>query len=300
MKNNADIILGHFLALFTAFIWGTTLISTKILLKEFQPVEILFFRFVIALAFLWGINPGTKQKITLKQRLTLIFAGLTGICLYYLLENTALIYTLASNVGVISCIAPMFTAVLMFMFFKNREKLSLNFIIGFFISITGISFIAFNGASIHLNPLGDILALCAAIVWAIYSILIKKLYDYGFSTLYITQRTFLYGTLLMLPFLIFYNFHLGLERFLSPVNTFNIIFLGLLASAVCFATWSKTIKLLGAIKSSAYIYLIPVITLISAIIILKEPVSKLLILGTVLTLSGLIISEFNNKKIIRK
>lgn len=296
MNINSDTITGHLLALFTAFIWGTTFISTKILLKEFQPVEILFFRFVIALCLLWLINPKTKQKITKKQRLTIIGAGLSGICLYYLLENTALIYTLASNVGVISCIAPIFTAVLMFIFFKNKEKPGINFLIGFLLSITGISFIVFNGASIHLNPLGDILAVCAAIVWAVYSILIKKLYDYGFSTLYITQRTFFYGTLFMLPFLVFYNFNLGLERFLNPVNTLNILFLGFLASAVCFATWSKTIKLLGAIKSSAYIYLIPVITIIFAIIVLNEPVSKLLISGTILTLSGLIISELNYKK----
>ncbi|MBQ8476571.1 DMT family transporter, partial [bacterium] len=249
-----DTIKGHTLALFTAIVWGLTLISTKILLVEFKPVEILFYRFIMALIMLYIIAPKNSPKTTKKQEILLVFAGLFGICFYYLLENTALIYTMASNVGVINCLAPLFTAILMFILFKNREKMGANFFIGFILSIIGICLITFNGAKIHLNPLGDILAVGAAISWAFYSILIKKLADYGFSSLFITKKTFLYGTIFMIPFLYFFNFNLGLERFLNPINDINLLFLGLLASAICFATWSKAIKLLGAIKSSAYIY----------------------------------------------
>lgn len=295
MEQNSN-IKGHILGLFSALIWGTTLTSTKILLKEFQPVEILFYRFLFALLILWIISPKKKQKITIRQHVILVLAGLTGICLYYLMENTALTYTYASNVGVIGCISPMFTALLMFIFFRNKEKIGINFIVGFILSIVGISIITFKGASIHLNPMGDILALLGAFVWAIYSVLIKKLCEYGFSTIFITLRTFFYGTIFMIPFLFIYNFHWGFERFLNPINTINIIFLGCLASAICFASWSKTIKLLGTIKSSAYIYLIPVIAITSAILILKEPVSKLLVIGTLLTITGLIMSEYKFKK----
>ena len=294
--NHKNIILGHILALSTAFIWGTTLISTKILLKDFQPVEILFFRFLIALIIFYIISPKNNFKTTKKQELILILAGLFGICLYYLFENTALIYTLASNVGVINCIAPMITALIVFIFYKNREKITLNFVIGFILSITGISLIAFNGSCIHLNPKGDIFAVFAALSWAIYSILIKKLYNYRFSTLFIQKKTFLYGTIFMFPFLFLFNFHFGFERFLKPVNLLNILFLGILASAVCFAMWSKAIKILGTVKTGAYIYLIPVVTLITAITVLKEPISMLLFTGAILTLTGLIVSEINAKK----
>ena len=100
----------------------------------------------------------------------------------------------------------------------------------------------------------------------------------------------------MLPFLFFSDFRFGFERFLSPINLFNILFLGILASAACFAMWSKAIKILGMVKSSAYVYLVPVITLMTAVLILKEPVSFILILGAILTLIGLVISEINNKK----
>ena len=293
-KNN--IAVGHIWALFTSFIWGTTFISTKILLKEFHPVEILFIRFLLAIIVLWIICPKEPQKTTKNQEIIFALAGLTGICLYYLLENTALIYTLAANVGVIGCISPLFTAIMIYLFYKDREKISLNFLLGFFISIAGISFIMFNGMSIHLNPIGDVLAITAALTWSFYSVLIKKLTNYGFSIIYITKKTFLYGIIFMIPFLCFSDCHLELTRFLNPVNVGNLLFLGCCASAVCFASWSKAIKLLGAIKSSAYIYLIPFITIVAATLILKEPVSRFLIIGTFLTLGGLIISECDSDK----
>ena len=288
-------IVGHILALFTSFIWGTTFISTKFLLKEFHPVEILFIRFVLAIVILWIICSKEKKATTKKQEIILALAGLTGICLYYLLENTALTYTLAANVGVIGCVSPLFTAIIVYLFYKDREKINANFLLGFVLSIIGISFIMFNGMSIHLNPLGDALAIIAALTWSVYSILIKKLTNYGFSIFYITQKTFLYGILFMIPFLIFSDCHLGLTRFLNPVNVVNLLFLGCCASAICFASWSKAIKILGTIKSSAYIYLIPFITIVAATLILKEPVTTFLMLGTFLTLGGLVISEIGKK-----
>lgn len=99
---------GHLAALLTILIWGTTFISTKILLTDFQPVEILFFRFVMGFAALLLIFPRSLGKTSLRQELTFAAAGLTGICLYYLLENIALTCTSASNVGVIVSAAPFF------------------------------------------------------------------------------------------------------------------------------------------------------------------------------------------------
>ena len=100
---------GHLAALFTIIIWGTTFISTKVLLTDFKPVEILFFRFVMGFAALFLVCPHRMKGVERKQELTFVLAGLCGICLYYLLENIALTYTMASNVGVIISVAPFFT-----------------------------------------------------------------------------------------------------------------------------------------------------------------------------------------------
>ena len=104
---NKDYI-GHGAALLTILIWGTTFISTKMLLVEFKPIEILVFRFVMGFLALWIICPKRLKTNGWKQEAVFAAAGLSGICLYYLLENIALTYTLASNVGVIISVAPFF------------------------------------------------------------------------------------------------------------------------------------------------------------------------------------------------
>ena len=90
---------GHLAALFMIMIWGTTFISTKVLLTDFKPAEILFFRFVLGFAALLSVCPHRMKGVDRKQEMTFVLAGLSGICLYYLLENVALTYTMASNVG---------------------------------------------------------------------------------------------------------------------------------------------------------------------------------------------------------
>ena len=90
---------GHLAALFTVLIWGTTFISTKVLLTAFAPVEILFIRFLLGLAALFAACPRRLRGMGVRREAALAAAGLCGVCLYYLLENIALTYTMASNVG---------------------------------------------------------------------------------------------------------------------------------------------------------------------------------------------------------
>ena len=136
---------GHLAALFTIFIWGTTFISTKVLLTDFKPVEILFFRFVMGFAALLLVCPHRLKAVSRGQEATFILAGLCGICLYYLLENIALTYTMASNVGVIISVAPFFTAILSRLFLKSEGKLRANFFIGFAVAVAGLFLSEYSG-----------------------------------------------------------------------------------------------------------------------------------------------------------
>ena len=166
---------GHLLAFLTIIIWGTTYISTKILLNDFSPIEILFFRFILGLAALLIVYPHRMKVTNRKHELFFAAAGFCGVTLYYLLENIALTFTMASNVGVISALAPFFTAIASFLFLKE-EPLRLNFFLGFVVAMVGIYLISFSGASnFQLNPLGDLLAVAATIVWAFYSVLTRKI-----------------------------------------------------------------------------------------------------------------------------
>ena len=287
MRNNCT--MGHLASLLTIVIWGTTFISTKVLLTDFQPVEILFFRFVMGLIALLLIYPRRLKGTSKMQELTFAMAGLCGICLYYLLENIALTYTMASNVGVIISVAPFFTALLSH-FFLKEERPRVNFFIGFAVAMVGIFLISFNGSKLELNPVGDLLALLAALIWACYSVLTKKISGYGYHTILTTRRIFCYGILFMIPTLFLFDFKLELTRFANPVYLFNIIFLGLGASALCFVTWNFAVKVLGAVKTSIYIYMVPVITVVTSVVILHEKITALAAVGTILTLTGLFLS----------
>lgn len=282
---------GHIAALITIVIWGTTFISTKILLVDFTPIEILFFRFLLGLLVLIIVYPKRLKLKDRKQELTFAAAGLCGICLYYLLENIALTYTMASNVGVIISIAPFFTAVLSHIFMKTEEKLKAQFFVGFFVAMVGICLISFNGRELELNPIGDILAVVAALVWSVYSLLTRKISSYGYNTVQTTRRIFTYGIVFMLPFLFVFNFNLDIQNVVKPEYALNLIYLGIGASALCFVTWNYAVKLLGAVKTSVYIYMVPVITVATSVIVLKEKITWVSAIGTILTLIGLFLSE---------
>lgn len=282
---------GHIAALVTIFIWGITFISTKVLLTGFTPTEILFFRFAIGFIMLLIIFPARMKVADRKHELLFICAGLCGVTLYYLLENIALTMTMASNVGVISGIVPFSTAVLTMLFLKD-ERLKGNFFVGFAMAMIGIFLISYNGkANFQLNPLGDMLAAVATFAWAAYSVLTKKISSYGYHPIQTTKRVFFYGLLLMVPTLFFFDFKLELARFANPIYLFNILFLGIGASAVCFVTWNTAVNILGAIKTSVYIYMVPVITVVVSMLVLHEQLTKLSALGILLTLAGLVVSE---------
>ncbi|MCI8511411.1 MAG: DMT family transporter [Lachnospiraceae bacterium] len=288
--------IGHACALLTSLIWGTTFVSTKILLTAFSPVEILLFRFVLGYLALFAACPRRFKTSSKGQELIFAAAGLCGVCLYYLLENIALTYTMASNVSVIVSVAPFFTALLTRLLLKGEEKLHPGFLLGFVVAMAGVFLICFNGIELKLNPAGDLLALSAALLWALYSVLIKKITAYGYGTIPATRRIFFYGVLFMLPAALLLGFRLEPARLTSLTYLSNLVYLGLGASALCFVTWNLAVKILGPVKTSVYIYIVPVITIASSALILGDPLTPLTAAGTGLALAGLFLSERRPKE----
>ncbi len=289
---------GHLVAFGTVFIWGLTFVSTKVLLNDFTPLEVLFFRFILGYVTLLIFYPSMLPIKNWRQERLFMGAGLSGVTLYFLLENIALNYTLASNVGIIVAIAPFCTALLAQVLLRGyaKEKLQWTFFAGFVVAMSGIGLIIFNGAvKLQLNPLGDILAAAAALTWAFYSIFMRMIGELRINMAICTRRVFFYGLMFMLPVVFWQGIDMPLETILKPINAFNFLFLSVVASSICFATWSWSVKVLGAVKASAYIYLVPVVAVFAAAFILDENITLLAIIGTALTLIGLIISELKKK-----
>jgi len=283
-------LLGHILALLTAIVWGTSFISTKQLLTDLSPFEILFLRFAIGYVALWVLYPKRLKFTDWKTEISIFLAGLSGVTVYFLAENYALTYTYASNVSLLVSVAPLLTGVLAHFFLS--DKLKKNFMIGFLVAIIGIALVSFSGTTVlKLNPKGDLLAVGAALLWAIYSIIIQNVAGKKINILTLTRRIFFYGLVTMIPLMFYLDFSVTKETLLVPSNLLNLLYLGVVSSAICYITWNKAMEILGAVVASTYIYIIPVVTVIFSFFILDEKITVYMLCGIVLVLSGLILSQ---------
>jgi drug/metabolite transporter (DMT)-like permease len=284
-----------FLAIFTIFIWSSTFISTKILLVVFSPIEILVYRFVLAYLLMFIVYPHLHKSESLKTELTLFFAGLTGGSLYFLGENFALSFSLASNVSLLVSTAPILTAIVAHFFLEN-EKMRRSVITGALVAFAGAALVVFNGKFIlKLNPLGDLLALSSALSWAIYSVIIKNLKS-RYSTFYITRKIFFYTILTILPVLFFSPVRLNFTPLLDWKISANLLFLTVFASCAAYVIWSKVIWALGATRVNTFIYFIPLLTLVGSGIILHEHLTVFALLGAGLIFAGVFITTRDGKK----
>lgn len=290
MKMMNKQLLGHILACGTQIMWGATFVSTKVLLNYFQPVEILFIRMLLAVIALFVIDPHPLRLGDRRRELAFAGAGLTGLVLYFLLENTALTMTYASNVGIIVACAPFFVAVMVGIFFK--EKQGKNFYIGFVIAIAGVIMVSVSGKqSFHLNPFGDFLAFLAMISWGAYSAIVKKISEWDYPIVAVTRRIYFYGVLLLLPVLLYEEDGWNLSAFREPTVIANLLFLGLCASALGFFLWNLATGWIGAVKTSLYIYVSPIVTVVLSMFVLHEKMTVFSVIGSVCILIGLMISQ---------
>lgn len=289
--------MAHGVALATILVWGTTFIATKILLSSFTPIEILIIRFVMGYLGLAAFDlmkrGGRKEKhLGWNRRQELLFAGagLTGVVMYYLLENFALTLTYASNVGILVSMAPLTTALLA-LFFLREERLKASLVTGFVIATIGAAMVMFNGTvKLQLSLAGDLLALASTVGWAVYSILLKKIDTENYAVTTYTRKIFFYGILFMVPFAYADGFSLSTSDF-PPRSILLLMFLGLGASATCFVSWNHAVHVLGVFKTSAYIYLTPLVSLLTAALVLDEQVTGMAAIGCFMILTGLYVSE---------
>ena len=281
----------HAIALFIVVIWGTTFISTKMLLiNNLSPEDIFFFRFGMAYIGIWFFGKNRLFAKNWKDEFILLLIGITGGSSYFLAENSAIKITQTTNVAFIVCTAPFLTAILSHFFLKN-EKLNRRLIQGSVLALFGVALVVFNGKFIlRLNPLGDLLSFLAALSWAFYTILLKQISD-RYPMIFITRKVFFYGILTILPVFIFRPLTIDTRLLFRPVVYGNLLFLGITASLLCYFLCNVVIKHLGAVKTNNYIYIIPVITLIASSLLLDEQITVLAVTGMLLILAGVFWAE---------
>ena len=300
----------HLLALAVVAVWGLTFVSTKTLISAgLDPAEIFVVRFSMAYLGIWiysvitrHARPGRASHSLFarswRDELLFVFLGLTGGSFYFLSENTALAHTQASNVSFLVCSAPLFTALISLVYRRVRhdrfadamERIGSGWMLalGTLLALGGMALMMFDGQRVQVSLRGDLLALGAALCWALYSLFIGRLTD-EYGPVFATRKVFFYGLLTILPFLLGREFA-PLELFAQPVVWGNLLFLGLCASLACFVAWNLVTARLGNITAVNYVYLNPVFTLITAMILLGERLTPAGAVGSALILAGVILA----------
>lgn len=285
-----NLFVCHILAALTVVVWGTTFVSTKILINMgLSPVEILLYRFILAYVCLLAVVHKRAWADTWKDELLMCLSGLCGGSLYFIAENTALGMTLASNVSLLICTAPIFTILLSSVFYK--ERLQRKLLYGSLVALVGVGMVVLNGnLFMQVNSSGDLLTLAAAVLWAFYCLILKRL-GKSYSTLFITRKVFFYGIASLLVYFCFFPLKMGYNLLHLPVVCLNLLFLGIVASLLCYLMWNTAVRVLGASKTANYIYVVPLVTLITSAIFLSETLTVVSLLGTICIIGGVYMAE---------
>lgn len=296
------IILAHVGALITMGCWGTSFLSTKILMEDggFTPVETFIYRFTSAYLLLLLLTFRKIFSNSWKDEFSFLICGLCAGSLFFITENYALQNTTTGNVSLLSSISPIFTTILMGIVFHVRIRIAE--ILGSIVAFIGVGCIIFShGEGFEVNPKGDLLVLASAMSWAVYTIVVKRLIPI-YSSLFITRKLFFYGVVTALPLLIMQHEPLHLRLlfdFSQPKYLLNLGFLVVMCSCCAYLIWNEVMKVLGQVKANNYLYLQPIVTMISAYFVFHEHIYILGYIGCALIIGGLVMADKLNLEKLR-
>lgn len=311
-KLNGNPLLGsgssfkyHLVAFVVVAIWGSTFVSTKmLLLAGLSPAQIFTLRFIIAyvllLAYSLIMQKSGEKPFQLFSKCwqdeVLMFAlGITGGTLYFLTENSAMNYTTTTNTSLIVSLSPLVASFLISLFFRSLRLTRVQ-ALGSLMAALGVVVVVLNGHFVlHLSPLGDSLAFGAALCWGVYSMLMIPA-NLKYDTVFVTRKVFIYGLLAMIPYYLWKPdeatiFTSSLLFSLDLSVYLNLLFLGCVASMLCFLAWNWVLKKLGAVVATNYVYFNPVTTILFAWAILSEQITIYFLLGTALILFGMFLAD---------
>ncbi len=280
----------HVIAIVTIVVWAASFPCTKILLNNgVTPTEIFVYRTFIAYV---GLLIASRFRVKLwgwRDEGLAMLLGLTGGTMYFVLQNFALDLTLLSDVVIVIAVNPLLTIMLSAIFLKE-EHFSLKVVLGSVLAFLGVAVITLrNGLVWGDGLLGNLLAFLAALAWALYCVIFRGVQS-RHGILDITRKVMIYGAVFALPVLFFVP-TTPLSTLLRTDVVANIVFLGLICSMAAFFVWNMVIKKIGAIDSSNYLYLEPVLSMIIGAVWLGEPVGWIAVAGCAMVLLGVILVE---------
>ena len=285
----------HLLAIATVAVWGTSFVSTKVLLGHgFTAVQVFALRFAATWLLLLALDRRRPLFRGAKDELVLALCGLCGCTLYYWAENTALGLSPSGEVSLVVCGNPLLIMLFAGLLWRE-ERLRPRQVLGCLAAFAGMALVVLDGTFVlGLSPLGGLLAFAAAAVWAVYSLAVRPL-NARLPALFVTRKMFFYGTLSSLPILLAEGLGGGAPvpwgSFAEPVVAFNFLALTLLSSLFGYLVWNKVLRRLGTVLASNYIYAIPLVTVATAAVALGEKVTPGTVAGGAMIALGMLLAE---------
>lgn len=266
------------------FIWGSTFVITKIALVDLGPIMLAILRFAIATAIFLPFLVSYKKQNPLPW-LSLVIVGFFGVTLFFALQNLGLYYTSAVNAGLILGSIPVFT--LLFSALFLGEKLSSTRIVGVICSVSGVSLIVLTGSPAGAGSfpiLGNMLLLGSAVAWALYTVKGKSLLR-SLPQHVVTAGSVSFGLLFLLLFLPLEARFVSYQP-LSAATWLAVGYLGFFASGAAFFLWNHGLKSVSAAEAGTYTNLSPVVAVVTAAILLGEPIGLSHLVGGSMVIIG--------------
>jgi len=289
-------LLGLVSIIFAMFIWGSSFIALKSAMADLGEYTVIFFRMLIAsFCFIYFIKGFTKYNFTKKDIKLIVLLAFFEPCLYFIFEAKALLYTSASQAGMITSLMPIITAMAAGYFLK--EIISKQLIFGSLIAVCGAIWLSVQATTTASAPnplLGNFLELCAMFCAAGYTIVARYLSS-KFSAIFITAIQAFIGTIFFFPFFIFEIFTTEMNFTSTAIGW--LFYLGVVVTLGGYGLYNFALTKLDASKASMFIYLIPVFTLILAYLFLNEKLSTVELISSAVILSGVILSQFKFEKL---
>jgi drug/metabolite transporter (DMT)-like permease len=281
-------------ALLAVIMWGISFVATKAALRELAPVTLIFARFALgtALLFILARRHGPIALPPRDARRQLVLMGLSGVFIHQMLQAFGLRLTTAVQTGWLIGLIPIWSALLSVAL--GREGFSPLKIAGLAGGFTGAALVISRGrfgpATFQLpSTRGDFLILLSTINWAIYSLLaqntVKRL---GPSRA--TAWSMLFGWLMIAPFFVAQQGWRQIPQ-LSFAGWGALLFLGIGCSGLGYLLWYGALERLEVSRVAAFLYLEPLVTLGTAVLLLSEPVSAVAVLGGLIVLGSVYLMQ---------
>lgn len=289
----------YLMALATVTLWGASFPLTKAALEWAGPTTIAFLRWLISAAalFIWLARSrqlGLALALLRNAGGRVLWIALSGVTLFYFLENTALKFTTATNAGVLANLTSVFMVAIGALLLK--ERLSRVEWGAMAIAFAGAMLVSQGAGHLTLDSAGlqgDVLMVVATLFAAIYSIGGKRLVETNAPAVVLADVA-LVGALLLLPLTVWEVggvAGLGTLLQLAPVAWGALLLLGLGAGALGNIWWLRILAATTAARAGMALFLIPVISTAVAVVTLGEPLTPLVVVGALLVLAGVALVE---------